>query len=301
MPTNEYLPFAVGGAANIETQANFAAASSTTNGFQTGIAPAKNMNKAYRQSSVVASAIAQAICDTLGVDMLDDGNVTNFKTQFIAMLRALVGVPVGGCIGVIGTTAPVGYLKINGAAVSTTTYASLATALYVGDANNATANWGYKCTDPANPSTTRSTTGGYIKLPDFRGRHLRGLDDGAGIDTGRTIYIEQLDQVLTHTHSASTDTQGSHTHTGYTDVLGGHSHGLRQWAVQVTGTLAGAGMGIQGNGVEQSQGGTEYAGDHQHSTQTYASGSHAHNVTITATGGSENRVRNMAVLWCVKY
>jgi len=87
--------------------------------------------------------------------------------------------------------AGVNLLKADGTAVNVFTYANLAAAIYCGDANNATASWGYRCTDSANPSTTRSTTGGFIVLPDPRGRFGRALSDGSALDSGRSLWAYQ--------------------------------------------------------------------------------------------------------------
>jgi len=94
-----------------------------------------------------------------------------------------------------GQTAPVGYLRANGAAVSVATYSALAAAIYCGNSLNATAQFGYRCTDPAKPSTSRSTTGAYIVLPDLRGEFIRGFDDGRGVDVGRALGSSQGDNV----------------------------------------------------------------------------------------------------------
>jgi len=97
-------------------------------------------------------------------------------------------------------SAPVGYLKANGAAVNVTTYANLTTAMYVGDTLNTTALFGYKCTDPLNPTITRSISGEYIVLPDLRGEFIRGWDDSRGIDSGRLFGTSQLDAFKSHYH-----------------------------------------------------------------------------------------------------
>lgn len=39
------------------------------------------------------------------------------------------------------------------------------------------------------------------KLPDMRAYSIRGLDNGRGVDTGRKILSEQLDEIKSHTHS----------------------------------------------------------------------------------------------------
>ena len=82
---------------------------------------------------------------------------------------------VAGTIAYLGmNSAPSGWLKANGAAVSRTTYAALFTAIGttygVGDG---------------------STT---FNLPDLRGEFPRGWDDGRGVDSSRAIGTEQAFQ-----------------------------------------------------------------------------------------------------------
>ncbi len=85
--------------------------------------------------------------------------------------------------------------------MSVAAYPALAAASYCGDANNASAVWGYRCTNPASPDTSRSTGGDYIVLADARGEFARGWDDGRGVDTGRTLWAWQADDIRAHTHT----------------------------------------------------------------------------------------------------
>tara|TARA_R110000796_G_scaffold79178_7_gene176217 strand:- start:57 stop:848 length:792 start_codon:yes stop_codon:yes gene_type:complete len=90
-------------------------------------------------------------------------------------------VPSGTIINVAMNTAPTGYLKANGAAVSRTTYAVLFAAIGstfgVGDG---------------------STT---FNVPDLRGEFVRGWDDSRGIDAGRAFGSAQADEFKSHTHT----------------------------------------------------------------------------------------------------
>jgi microcystin-dependent protein len=87
--------------------------------------------------------------------------------------------------GIVGefarNTAPTGWLKANGAAVSRTTYAALfaaiGTTFGVGDG---------------------STT---FTLPDLRGEFIRGWDDSRGIDSGRVFGSAQTDAMQGHWHN----------------------------------------------------------------------------------------------------
>lgn len=94
------------------------------------------------------------------------------------------------------STAPAGWLKANGAAVSRTTYAALFAA--IGTAFGA-----------GDGSTT-------FNLPDLRGEFVRGWDDGRGVDSGRAFGSGQADEIKAHNHSSfewwaySNDTTDSH-------------------------------------------------------------------------------------------
>lgn len=78
------------------------------------------------------------------------------------------------------STAPTGWLKANGAAVSRTTYAALFAA--IGTTYGA-----------GNGSTT-------FNLPDLRGEFIRGWDDARGADPGRVLGSAQADAFKSHTH-----------------------------------------------------------------------------------------------------
>lgn len=78
------------------------------------------------------------------------------------------------------SSAPTGWLKANGAAVSRTAYADLFAVIGV------TFGGG-------NGSTT-------FNLPDLRGEFIRGWDDSRGIDVGRAFGSFQTDEFKAHTH-----------------------------------------------------------------------------------------------------
>lgn len=89
------------------------------------------------------------------------------------------------------SSAPAGWIKCNGSAFDNTIYTALDAAIYCGSGNNAAASWGFRCTNPSNPTGTRSTSGTYTVLPDERGEFMRGFDDGRGIDSGRSLWAYQ--------------------------------------------------------------------------------------------------------------
>lgn len=111
----------------------------------------------------------------------------------IAAIPAAETVPAGTVIWTARNTAPTGYLKANGNAVSRTTYAALFSA--IGTTYGA-----------GDGSTT-------FNLPDLRGEFIRGWDDGRGIDSGRTFGSGQAQSYQSHNHSASVSDPG-HSHSG---------------------------------------------------------------------------------------
>lgn len=86
------------------------------------------------------------------------------------------------------STAPSGYLKANGAAVSRTTYAALFAA--IGTTFGA-----------GDGSTT-------FNLPDLRGEFVRGWDDGRGVDSGRTFGSQQSHLARSLNRAGYQDTSG---------------------------------------------------------------------------------------------
>ena len=117
----------------------------------------------------------------------------------LAAALAAIGVQLSppGQVGAFArTTAPTGWLKANGAAVSRTTYnalfAAIGTTFGAGDG---------------------STTFG---LPDLRGEFIRGLDDGRGVDAGRAIGSAQAGT----THAVvSKAGSGGFVGTGWSDQI----------------------------------------------------------------------------------
>lgn len=101
--------------------------------------------------------------------------VNYFRATGTSLIESSSIVPTGATIYFDGSAAPTGYLKRNGANVSRATYAALfvvlGTRYGVGDG---------------------STT---FNVGDFRGEHIRGLDDGRGIDTSRVLGSAQTDSL----------------------------------------------------------------------------------------------------------
>lgn len=87
MPTNDFKPFATAGGANVSTQAEYLALAALSTGWQSGKASSKEVNKAVRQATFIAAALAQFVSDKGAVDVLDDGNLAGFSAKLIAALN----------------------------------------------------------------------------------------------------------------------------------------------------------------------------------------------------------------------
>lgn len=88
MPTNEFLPFATAGGANVMTQAEYAAEAARLAGVIAGIGKSALANKSWRQSAVMAAMLGQFIADYGNLDALDDGIVANLVRDFARTMQA---------------------------------------------------------------------------------------------------------------------------------------------------------------------------------------------------------------------
>lgn len=84
MAQNDFKSFAVGAGANVTSQADWEALPALVTGFQSGKASSAQINKAIRQASFIAAALAQYTSDNTGDDVLDDGDQAAFITKMAA-------------------------------------------------------------------------------------------------------------------------------------------------------------------------------------------------------------------------
>lgn len=90
--SNDFLPFAVGGSANVTPQATYAANTALTQGgFQSGIAKSPDMNKVCRQSSIMAAVLAQFIVARTGANATDDGTTATLLANLLLSSAAVNG------------------------------------------------------------------------------------------------------------------------------------------------------------------------------------------------------------------
>ena len=202
-----------------------------------------------------------------------------------ALRKQIADSEVGRIFTVAMATPPAGSFRANGAAVSRTVYAALF----------------------AKIGTTYGAGDGVstFNLPDPRGKFVRFLDDGRGIDPGRLLGSNQADETRSHNHSGSAAGAGGHTHAASSDTQGAHTHNVHYGDL----TPDGADYGTPGEPRNPLNGSdspafvtaTTSAGAHAHNITINAVGDHSHAITVNATGGSETRPTNIAFLACIKY
>lgn len=78
MAINNFKPFATAANANVMSQADWEALPALLSGFISGPAKSAQVNKAIRQASFIAAALAQYTANKSGLDVLDDGDVAGF-------------------------------------------------------------------------------------------------------------------------------------------------------------------------------------------------------------------------------
>ena len=92
---NDFVPFAAAFDANVETQSEYLADAALGPGVITGLAKSALYNKVARQSSLIASVIAQYIVQQLGVNVIDDGTTATILSNLSKALNSTTNGSVG--------------------------------------------------------------------------------------------------------------------------------------------------------------------------------------------------------------
>lgn len=140
-------------------------------------------------------ALFQSLISAAGIvpnGQVDTVGDSQYFDALVALIQSTSPLPAGLVGQFAMISAPSGWLKANGVAVSRETYANLFSAIGT--------TYGV-----GNGSTT-------FNLPDLRAEFVRGLDDGRGVDTGRTIGSSQIGSLVAYDPTvASPVTAGLHT------------------------------------------------------------------------------------------
>lgn len=130
-----------------------------------------------------AGTIVYPLAKQLNLSDVPDPAAARTNLDVFSKTEARQLAPAGQVSFFATSTAPAGWLKCNGAAVSRTAYAALFAAI----------------------GTTFGAGDGFntFTLPDMRGEFVRGWDDARGVDSGRTLGSFQNDEIRSHTHTLS--------------------------------------------------------------------------------------------------
>ncbi|WP_395304462.1 phage tail protein [Enterobacter sp. ECC-019] len=149
MAKNDFKPFATAANANVMSQADWEALPALLSGFISGPAKSAQVNKAIRQASFIAAALAQYTANKSGQDVLDDGDIAGFIAKMStafgkdfqaldATLTALAGLATGAnklpYFTGTDTAAQTDLTQVGRDVVGQTTVANLLTYLGLGEA-----------------------------------------------------------------------------------------------------------------------------------------------------------------------
>ena len=225
MTTNNFKPFATAANANVTAQADWEALPALLSGFMAGKASSAQVNKAIRQASFIAAALAQYTANKSGLDVLDDGDLNGFISKMgtafgkdfqalDATLTALAGLATGEnklpYFTGNDTAAQTDLTSVGRDIIGKNTIADILTYLGLGEGSalpvgvpvpwpSATPPTGWiKCngsTFSAGEYPELAKAYPTNKLPDLRGEFIRGWDDERGVDSGRAILSAQGDAI----------------------------------------------------------------------------------------------------------
>jgi microcystin-dependent protein len=224
---------------------------------------------------------------------IHDGLIQNNTLTASTLAQEVVDmlVPPGSIMAFGGSTnaIPSGWLLCDGRAVRSSEFTRLFQT--IGTA------WGSGIDD--DDATTD------FNLPDLRGRFLRGVDGGAGLDpnanvrlantaggnTGNQVGSFQGDAFKTHRHRVALS--------GNTMFAGLHSHQIKRSDGRVI--RWGDGAGNSEDRIDAA----DAVGADPHTLEAASAGSHSHGVHLSGfsddTGGAETRPKNAYVVYIIKH
>lgn len=231
MATNNFKAFALDPNANVMSQADWEALPALLSGFISGPAKSAQVNKAIRQASFIAAALAQYTANKSGLDVLDNGDLNGFITKMTtafgkdfqaldATLTALAGLATGAnklpYFTGADTASQTDLTSVGRDIIGKSTIADILTYLGLGAGapaigvpffwpssampNTVMDEWAGMVFLKFNGATFSAAT--YPKLalvfpalllPEARGEFPRIWDDGRGVDAGRALLSAQLD------------------------------------------------------------------------------------------------------------
>lgn len=221
MATNDFKPFATAANANVTAQADWEALPALLSGFTAGKASSAQVNKALRQASFIAAALAQYTANKSGQDVLDNGDLNGFISKMgtafgkdfqalDATLTALAGLATGAnklpYFTGTDTASQTDLTSVGRDIIGKSTIADILTYLGLGDGSALPVGVPVPWPLPNPPRGWLKYNGAPFDkimfpklgaiypsgiLPDLRGEFIRGWDDGRGVDSGRALLSAQ--------------------------------------------------------------------------------------------------------------
>ena len=82
----DFLPFAAASGANVISQSTYVSLSALGPGFSSGVAASNQLNKVWRQSSIMAAVIGDLIVEITGQPVIDNGTTTTILSNLLLTL-----------------------------------------------------------------------------------------------------------------------------------------------------------------------------------------------------------------------
>ncbi|VWB35333.1 tail protein [Burkholderia arboris] len=244
------------------------------------------------------------------------GDRSNNAASTAYVIDAIASASIGQIVFEVRSSVRAGCLKLDGALLNRADYPHLwayaqASGALATEKDWAAGWWG--CFSIGDGATT-------FRIPEFRGEGIRCADGGRGVDSGRGVGSWQDSQNRSHRHDASAGDGGDHVHPAWTDGQGAHSHPVNEPPHSHTASngslflsggvgtparlavdqnsnnwIAGQSTNAVKTGVSVGDGGM-----HSHSVGMDWAGRHSHAINVAADGGTEARMRNVAVLAMIR-
>ncbi len=239
MATTDILPYAGAGGANVDTQVTYAGHSYLTTGLANGaIVPAQFFNKILRQTSFMSAGVANWLVN-LGINVPDDGNLTNLIAEIQSAHGAILNKSVAGGTDVtLNVTTEANYPVINLTGLLTAN-------INVITPTGVPSKWIFQNSTTGNFSVTVKTAAGTgVVVPQGSSKSL--FSEGTNVysaTNGTLLNIQIFNTAGTFTY---TPTAGALT--AVVEVLGGGGGGGGSASTGAGQISAGAGGGAGGYG-----------------------------------------------------
>ncbi|NHB62090.1 phage tail protein [Photorhabdus sp. RW14-46] len=220
-PKNDFKPFSIRNDSNIVSQERYEADKSLQEGFPPENISTHVLNKALRQSSTIASVVANFIATESGSDVLDNGDIDKLTSQLNQALKKIATdgkVPNSRKINGKALTEDIN-LNASDVGAYTQTEVDRLIKTASGIPVGAPIPWplphppiGYLTCNGSTfdklqyPKLAEAYPSG--RLPDLRGEFIRGWDDGRGADNGRKLLSWQESSTIASYAGLYTDKIG---------------------------------------------------------------------------------------------